>query len=339
MFNSPSAHRYQLSRRGMLTMAGAALAAPVLARADDPPANFDLLAGRKLQGAGFYLRKIGTFEVAVVSDGTFPFAPPFPTFGQNVGEDKVKAALEREFIRYDNTLGHVNALLIKTGKDVVLVDTGCGNLFGPDTGKLPARLANAGVDPKDITALVVTHAHPDHVGGLLGERGADLFPNAQFFVHQDEEAFWTGANPDMSKSGVPDEARAGMIQGAQTVLKGISKRRTLLGDRMKIVEGVEAVAAPGHTPGHLGVMVTSGSDQLFYITDAIHQYAIMMPNPDFYVAFDTDREQGVKQRRAMLDRATADKLLVSGAHLPFPGFGHVRKNGPGFEWVPSVWEW
>ena len=174
MFNSPNAHRYQLSRRGMLTMAGAALAAPMLARADDPvaAADFDLIADRQLQGAGFYRRKIGTFDVAVVSDGTFPFAPPFPTFGQNAGEEKVKAALEREFIKYENTLGHVNTLLVKTGKDVVLVDTGCGTLFGPTTGKLLSRLANAGVDAEAVTAVVITHAHGDHVGGLLGPAGA-----------------------------------------------------------------------------------------------------------------------------------------------------------------------
>lgn len=334
MFASPNIAKFALTRRKALGLAGLAIAAPSLSFAKDAPA-----ATHAIQGAGFYRRKVGGLEVAVVSDGTFPFAPPFPTFGANAGEEQVKAALERDFISYQNTLGHVNTLLVRSGKDVVLIDAGCGTNFGPTTGKVLGHLANAGVAPADVTAVVITHLHPDHVGGLLGPAGAGVFPNARFFIHKDEVAFWSSEKPDMSKSGVPEDARVGMVQAAKTVLAAIANRQTLLGDATNIATGVEAVAAPGHTPGHIALMIGSGDDRLFYITDAVHHYAIMMPNPEFYVAFDTDRDAAVTQRRAILERAASERLLVSGAHLPFPGMGHVRKNGNGYEWVPVAWEW
>jgi glyoxylase-like metal-dependent hydrolase (beta-lactamase superfamily II) len=310
-------------------------AAPLLANAEPAPTGAPLA---KTQGAGFFSRKIGDFIVSLVSDGTFPMTPAFPTFGQNVGEAPVHAALQREFIEPGKTLGHVNTLLIRNAKDTVLVDTGCGSLFGAGTGKLVSHLPVGST--ADITAVVLTHLHPDHIGGLLGEKGADLFPNAQFFLHVDEKAFWSDPNPDFSKSGVPADAAKQMTQGTSTVLKSIEKRLTLLsGSSLKIVDGVEAVPAPGHTPGHIGVQVTSGGDQLLFIADAVHHYAIVMPNPDWYVAFDTDRDAAVAARKALLETAAAERLLISGSHLPFPAFGHVRKAGAGYEWVPSVWEW
>lgn len=351
MYASPNLHRLpQLSRRqALLTAGGALIGAPALARVarGDERASSQIGAGGTaladsiMQGAGVYRRSVGDILVCLISDGTFPMTPPFPTFGANAGEEQVRAALEHAFIRPEATLGHVNTLLIRSGDDVVLVDTGCGALFGPSTGKLVAHLANAGVQPRDVTVVVLTHLHPDHIGGLLGPTGVELFPSAQYLVHEAERAFWAGGNPDFSKSGVPEAMRASMAQGAAGLLKAMEPRLKLIGDQnLRIAEGVQAVAAPGHTPGHIGLHVTGGrADQLLYIADAVHHHAIVMPNPDWYVAFDTDRDAAVAARRALLDMAASEKLLVSGAHLPFPGFGHVRKNGSGYDWVPVVWEW
>lgn len=336
MHSSPNIRNIQLSRRKALGLAGALIASPAIARADDTPVT---IADRNLQGAGFYRRKIGAFDVFVISDGTFPFAPPYPLFGANAGEEKVKAALENEFIRYDHTLGHVNTLLVKTPKDVVLIDTGCGNAFGPTTGKLQSRLANTGIDAKEVTAVVITHAHPDHVGGIIGQRGAEAFPNAHFFMHKAEKDFWTSTNPDFSNSALSKEEGVHMTGVAVKAIETVGGRVTLIDANNKIVDGVNAIPAFGHTPGHIAVQVADGQDELIYITDAVHHYAIIMPNPDWHVGFDTDRAAAVKTRRALLDRVATDKVLVSGAHLPFPAFGHVRKVGDGFQWVPSVWEW
>ncbi len=325
------------SRRRLLALAGAAVAAPSLARADGKTTV--ITPDRDLQGAGFFRRMIGAIEVTLVSDGAFAFNPPYPLFGENVGEEKVRAALEAEFIDYGNVGAQVSALLIRSGKDVVLVDTGCGELFGPSTGKLLSNLANAGVAASDITAVVITHAHGDHVGGLLSPRGVDVFPNAHYFAHTDEVAFWSGTNPDLSKSGIAPADQAGFIQGAQRALKNMAPKLTLLGDSLKIVDGVDAVPAPGHTPGHLTLMISSGGEHLYYIADTVHHHALTLAHPGFHMAFDTDRDAGVASRKRVLDRAASDKLLVAGAHLPFPGFGHVRRTSDGFGWVPSVWQW
>lgn len=345
MFASPNlSNLAPLSRRKMLAAAGALVAAPALARggqADTQQPAIPAAGPAGQQGAGFYRRKVGDVEVSVVSDGAFPMTPPYPTFGANAGEAAVNAALERAFIRPEQTLGHVNTLLIRSGGEVILVDAGCGTLFGPGTGKLIPHLAAAGVRPADVTAVVLTHLHPDHIGGLLGPAGADLFPSARYYVHEAEKAFWGGENPDFSKSGVPEAARGQMVQGAAGLLRALESRLKLLdGTNKRIADGVDAVPAPGHTPGHIGVHVTGGrGEQLLFIADAVHHHAIVLPNPDWYVAFDTDRDAAVAARKALLDTAASEKLLISGSHLPFPGFGHVRKDGPGYDWVPVDWEW
>jgi glyoxylase-like metal-dependent hydrolase (beta-lactamase superfamily II) len=329
----------RLSRRRALALAGATgamLASRPAAAQERPTAD----RAAALQGAGFYRKPVGTIETVLVSDGAFAFNPPYPLFGANAGEAQVRAALEREFIPYDRVMGQVNAFVIRTPNDLILVDTGCGTLFGPTTGRLTANLANAGLTPAQVTAVVLTHAHGDHIGMLAGDAGPAAFPNAKYFVHADEMAFWTGATPDLSRSGVPEASRAGMVTMAAGVLKAIEPKATLLRDgAMHIADGVEAVALPGHTPGHIGVVVQSGGQKLLYIADLIHHYAMLMPHPEWHVAFDTDLDAAARARRALLERASAERLPISGAHLPFPAVGHVRVAGDGFAWVPSVWEW
>jgi glyoxylase-like metal-dependent hydrolase (beta-lactamase superfamily II) len=130
-----------------------------------------------------------------------------------------------------------------------------------------------------------------------------------------------------------------LVQAAQTVFGAIKPKLEPYENGKRVVDGVEVVAAPGHTPGHSALAIASGASQLFYITDAAHHAYINFPHPDWHVAFDTDPIQAAKSRRALLDRAAVDRVLVSGAHLPFPAVGHVKTQDNGFEWVPTVWEW
>lgn len=292
-----------------------------------------------LQGAGFYRFKVGNIEAALVSDGTFPFPATYPLFGANTTAEAVNGAFEHAFIPPKNVTAHVNVLMLRTGKDVVLVDAGCGNLFGPTTGQCPAHLERLGVRPRDVTAVIITHAHGDHVGGLLDAQGKPVYPNARYFAHKDEIAFWTAPNVDLSHSGVPEEMKKGFVATAVRVFEALKDKIEPFEYSKRIVEGVETVAAPGHTPGHTALHVGSGDGQLLYVTDAAHHAAINLPHPDWHVAFDTDPVVAARSRRAIFDRAASDRVLVSGSHLPFPAVGHVRPAGEGFEWTPKVWEW
>ncbi len=334
----------RIDRRESLKLFGAGAAAAVLGASGVPsrlnaaPADSgDATAAT--QGGGFYKFKIGNIDAALVSDGGFPFSPPFPLFGANASKEQLDEALKQAFISPDHVLGHVNTLVLRTGKEVVLIDSGCGNLFGPTTGKLLPRLAAAGVKPADVTAVVITHAHPDHVGGLLDPNGKAVFPNARYFAHQDEIAFWTAPNVDLSRSTAPAEMKKNLIAVGAKTFATLKPKLEPFENKKKIVEGIEVVAAPGHTPGHSALLIASGDAQLLYVTDAAHHVAINLPHPDWHVAFDTDPVEAAKTRRALLDRASADRVLVSGAHLPFPAIGHVRAEGAGFEWAPAIWEW
>ena len=291
------------------------------------------------QGAGFYSFKIGQMEAALVSDGTFPFATPAPTLGANAPEAAVRQALADAHVPYDHVLGHVNALVIRGNVDTILVDAGCGPAYSPTTGRLTQHLGNLGVEPRDVRIVIITHAHRDHVGGILDAAGDPVFPNARYFVHRDELKFWADGHPDLSRSTAPPEVKRAMAAGAARTFRAIGRVTEPFGDGDRLPARMTVVAAPGHTPGHSALHIASGEGQLLYITDAAHHAAVNLPHPDWHVAFDADPVMAAKSRRALLDRAAADKVLVSGSHLPFPGVGHVRAAGKGFEWVPTVWEW
>lgn len=338
------------SRRSLLRFAGVAGAAAVLPKsevlaadafatapsADLTPRAPELLG---LQGAGFYRFKVGDITAMLVSDGQFLFERPFPLFGQNASKEGVEQALAEVSVHYDHTLAQVNALVLKIGDEYVLVDAGCGEAFGPTTGFVRKNLSSAAVPVEHIKHVILTHAHADHFSGLLRADGSLAYPNAKYYVSPIEAAFWNGEKPDFSKSGVPVEAQAGFIEGARKALAAIKPKSVDVADGQEILPGVKAVALPGHTPGQIGLMITSGTEKLFYITDIVHQFGISMQHPDWFMGFDTDRELGAKTRRATLSLAAESKLLVSGSHLPFPGVGHVHRAGDAFRWQPVMWEW
>ena len=291
-------------------------------------------------GAGFYRFRIGGFDALSVSDGMFPIGDAYPTFGLNASEEEFQAALDDYFLPMTNIGAHVNQLFVDTGRHRVLIDTGSGPGFGPTVGHVRNNLARAGVDTDSIDVIILTHAHPDHVFGNITPEGEVAYPNAQFHIHDTEWQFWTAESVDLSAMPLPEEVTAMLIGGAQHHLGSLpSGSVTRVSDGQEIVPGIRAMHTPGHTPGHLSLMIESDGEALMHCTDVVHSHATSFAYPTWQIAFDADREAAVETRLRFLDQAATDGVRIMGYHMPFPGLGHVRRRGDAYEWLPEPWEW
>jgi glyoxylase-like metal-dependent hydrolase (beta-lactamase superfamily II) len=282
----------------------------------------------KVQAPGFYRMMLGDFEITALSDGTVDLAPKellTNTTAAHVGE-----MLARSF-EGDAVPTSVNAYLINTGSKLILVDTGAAKLFGPTLGNLLANLAASGYRPEQVDAVLITHMHPDHVGGLMAG-GKMAFPNATVHADQRDAAFWLSA-AELDKA---PEAMKGFFQGAAASMNpyvGAGRFKPFDGST-ELFPGIRAVAAPGHTPGHTIYVIESKGQKLVLWGDLMHVAAVQFPEPAVTIAFDTDSPAAAGQRAKAYAEAAKDRFLVAGAHLPFPGIGHVRGEGKGYAWVP-----
>jgi glyoxylase-like metal-dependent hydrolase (beta-lactamase superfamily II) len=315
-------------RAGLATPAAAALPGAALAQAS-PTA----------QGAGFYRFRLGDLRCAVVSDGSLTIeAPVQASLAINATPEAVAATLAERFLPADRGTLHFNALLIETAERKVLVDTGSRSAMGPSTGKLIANLRFAGVAPEQIDTVVISHAHPDHLFGVLDAAGALAFPAAWVLVGGAEHAFWTG-DADLSRSPIDPSLKRMVTDGAREHLGAIAARLELVGPDRELAPGLTAVATPGHTPGHLSFLLASGGAQLFVTHDVVHHFGTALPHPEWKVAFDTDPDLAVETRKRVLDRVATDRAPVLAYHFPFPGLGHVARRTGGYAWEPVPWSW
>lgn len=319
---------YRPSRRALLSMAAAApaLTLPLAARAQALGAP---------QGANpAHLRfTLGEMALTVVSDGHLEI--PASGLGVNADPEAVRAFLESHFLSTETNYAHANHLVIETGQATVLVDVGSGNRFLPTAGKLMENLGAAGIDPGAITHVVITHAHPDHLWGIRDDFDEPLFPGAAYYTGATEQGFWT-------QEGLVDRVPPEMQQfvvGAVNALAVEGVDWTLLGHEQEVTPGVRVIETPGHTPGHLSVVVESQGQQLIALGDCINHAYMNFAHPDWVNNFDMDAEATQKSRRRVLDMAAADRMAVLGYHFPFPGVGHVRAEGEAYEFVPALWQW
>lgn len=281
----------------------------------------------KTQAPGFYRTMVGDFEVTVVSDGTVDL--PMDKLLQGP-KAKIDSALSRHFLTAPVETS-VNAFLINTGSKLVLVDAGAGNLFGPTLGKLLASIKAAGYQPEQVDEIFITHMHPDHVGGLnTGEQPA--FPNAVVRADQHDADYWLSKT---QMASAPAD-KQGYFQGAQGAFGPYAAAGKLqpFNGGTQLMPGVRATSSYGHTPGHTSYVVESRGQKLVLLGDLMHAKFIQFDDPSVTIAFDSDSKAALAARKAAFAEAARGGYLIGAAHLPFPGLGHLRSSGKGYEFVP-----
>jgi glyoxylase-like metal-dependent hydrolase (beta-lactamase superfamily II) len=289
-----------------------------------------------LSNASFYRFELGEFEVISISDGIIN--APAALFAGNASAAELTEVLEQGFQSETLTLD-CNILFVDTGSHKVLVDVGGGTLMAPTAGKLLNHLQTVQISPADIDTIVITHAHIDHIGGVLDAADAFVFPNAQYFVSRTEYEFWTDPQVSLARINVDEQMRQQFISVAQTCLGAISDRVTLVEPDQEIIPGFYALAAPGHTPGQIAVRITSNDASLIHTADVVHTHTVNLWNLDWQPIFDFDADQAVATRQQTLASIAADRHLMFSYHFPFPGLGHLRpRREGGFAWEPVQWQ-
>ena len=320
----------KLSRRDIMVSAGLATAFGLSTRlvVDISPA----LAQAPLEPAiGFKKYKVGDIEVTAVYDGIWK-KPHDAGFIKNASIDDTKAALAvagqtTEFMPIPLTV-----VVLNIGGKLVMVDSGSGvGQWQPNATNLPGNMEKAGIDPKKISTILLSHFHPDHIFGLM-EKGtnAAVYPNAELVVQDTEYNWWTEAG---RVEKLP-EARKGLgtrIQAAFPTWKNFK----LVKDGSEVAPGVRLLNAPGHTPGHSAFHVSSGGKQLMISNDVMYVPALLAAHPDWQGAYDQDGPLAVETRRKLIDRVIAEKMMICGAHFPFPGAGSFVKDGNGYAFTPE----
>jgi len=282
------------------------------------------------QVPGYYRFRLGQFEITALFDGAIELDTKLL---KNASAADLNHLLARMFVGKPKMQTAVNAYLINTGSHLVLVDAGAGNLFGPSLGKLIPVMAAAGYTPAQVDTVLITHLHGDHVGGLIDAAGQALFPAARIWVAQAESDFWLSQK-------VADGAPAAlqpffkMARDSAAPYQSAGRWETFTAGSSP-VPGIQAVKANGHTPGHTAFAVQSEGQKLLIWGDLVHAHAVQFARPGVSIEFDIDQKQAIATRRSIMKSMAAEKSLVAGMHLPFPGIGHVRADGKGiYSWVP-----
>lgn len=273
---------------------------------------------------------LGAWKITALSDGTTR---------RNVGKLVTKiSATDVETLMGDRSGPpevelSINAFLIDDGQQRILIDTGAGDLFKPEAGLVPRSLARAGYAPDEINAVVLTHIHADHSGGLVQD-AKKTYPNAMIYVPQKDADLFL--NKDAA-AAAPPELQHVWRDAELTIGPYLTGNRVRTYDsNASILPGVSSLPAPGHTPGHSAIVLVSRGEKLVVLGDVIHVAEIQFPRPDAAVMLDVDQDAAVSQRVRLLEDAAAGGYLVAFAHVAFPGIGHVRKSPDrsGFVWAP-----
>lgn len=263
--------------------------------------------------------RIGALEATALRDGEIVFRPSDKETSPWADVAGVTAVLTAAGQADGQVHLPIQPLLVRDGDRVVLIDSGAGGQMGTE-GRLLASLRAAGVEPGQVTDVLISHAHGDHVGGLAGADGRLTFPNAVIRMSAPEWEF----------------ARAGAAEaGAGPLLAAITPKVETFAPGAQVTPSIKAVALAGHTPGHSGYEIVSGGDRLLYIGDALHSSLISVQRPELVNGWDSDSAAAIRMRQALLDRGASGSLRIYGVHFPFPGIGRFQRRDDGFVWAPE----
>ncbi|MDR8390810.1 MBL fold metallo-hydrolase [Aliifodinibius sp. S!AR15-10] len=286
----------------------------------------------------YYQFNLGDFECVSLLDGRFNY--PLEAFFTNVPKEQLAETLRQHDLSTTQIATPYTCLFVNAGRHKVIIDTGAGNLGkaaeeifpGLDhsttfTGYLIQSMEAAGIDPADIDTVIFTHAHPDHIGGTLDGDGNPVFTNASYFIANSEWMFWTSDNAVEQTDPV-------FVDFARQNLHPVQDRLNLIEDGAEIVPGIQAIATPGHTPGHIALSISSNGHSLLHAADIV-LYPLHLEHPDWLPAFDMSPKEAAISKRRIFDRAAEEKILVFAHHFPpFPNLGYVVKNRSGWQWQP-----
>ncbi|HLO62991.1 MAG TPA: MBL fold metallo-hydrolase [Azonexus sp.] len=305
-----------------LILAGLLLLASSFASAEAPQ--------QKVQVPGYYRLMLGNFEVTALYDGAIDLDEKLL---KSITTRDIQRLLARQFLQGPKVQTAVNAYLINTGSQLILVDAGAAKLFGPTLGNIVDNLKAAGYAPEQVDAVLITHLHGDHVNGLVSADGQRVFTRAEVWSGKADNDFWLS---ESVAAQAPKEAQGffKMARDAAAPYLAAGKWKTFDSDR-ELLAGVTSIDTHGHTPGHASYLIHSGDQRLLILGDLVHNHAVQFARPEVAIEFDVDQKQAVATRKRIFHRAAQEKLMVAGMHLPFPGIGHVRKEAKGYAWVPA----
>lgn len=319
-----------LTRRRLLKGAGALAAAPLVAAGGPAMAAAPFLGAVEPRTYRF---KLGDFEVTMIADSEAFVDGPWPLIGGNAERADVDGLMQENILPTNKYRPGFTPMVVNTGKELVLFDTGNGErgfVPRPHGGWLAKQLAPAGFAPEQIDVVVLSHGHPDHIGGVL-EKGEPLFPKARYVTGAVDYNFWS--------SGRPAGDLANFAALYRDYVVPFADRTTFLDPGDQVVPGISAIEAFGHTPGHLGFDIESAGKRLVFWGDCAHHQVASLARPDWHCVFDVDKEQGARTRARMFDMVASSRVAVSGFHMPFPSLGYVerRKDG-GYRWLPHSYQ-
>lgn len=311
------------------------------------------------QSSGFFNFKLGQLVLTAITDGHVYVKRVRPAATPESSPEEVAAArraaiidsvLMESFVPLDIVDGAVNMLLVKKDDKKILIDTGFGYMGNPAVklpenlmvipgivraaGKLLGNLHASGTSAEDITDILLTHAHIDHLGGLLDAHGNEVFKNACIHISQTEYDFWTSGNPDFSNSRAADNLPSATL--ARYTLGKVRHKLSFFNDGDILFDCMQAIIAPGHTPGQAMLRIYSGNEALLHIVDIAYNAELAFPQPEWGAILDADFNQAIATRRHYFEVLSQSRQRAFGCHLPWPGLGFVKKNGQAYQWIPQT---